>query len=172
MVYYAEESKLADTEEDEEMLVATATQRLGSKASLPREDPPKNKGQKNVSFGSIVIRQYSVSLGDNPTCSYGFPVQLDWRYKEVGTISVDEYEDAIGPRRRRSMRQLVLSSHDRRDMLKAAGYSLTEMQQAQRSVNIAKRQRAASLVTSPASQVTVALQGAVKRIFKRKRRGI
>jgi len=133
-----------------------------------------SRARRQVSFGSIVIRDYSVTLGDHPCCSYGNPVQLDWSYQERGTFAVQDYEAARG-RRRRSMREMVLSSYDRRDMLKDKGFSIKEMQVALRSVNIAKRQRVASLVVpKPASQLTGVLQGASSRmkkiLFKKRRR--
>ena len=53
----------------------------------------------HVKFQNIEIRNYDMTLGDNPSCSYGPPVQLDWDYDEANVVSLDEYEESRGDRR-------------------------------------------------------------------------
>ena len=40
---------------------------------LPHK-PPK----RNISFGTLQIREHSVTMGDNPSVTTGTPIQLDW----------------------------------------------------------------------------------------------
>ena len=40
---------------------------------LPNK-PPK----RNISFGTLQIREHSVTMGDNPSVTTGTPIQLDW----------------------------------------------------------------------------------------------
>jgi hypothetical protein len=37
-----------------------------------------NDRSKSVSFGKVRVRSYPLILGDNPSCSGGLPVTLDW----------------------------------------------------------------------------------------------
>ena len=62
-------------------------------------------GKKQISFGTIQIREHALACGDNPSVSYGTPISLDWlsrnqnnqiktKTKEVsvqGTIHVHAY---------------------------------------------------------------------------------
>lgn len=47
----------------------------------------------SVTFDKIVIRNYHMTLGDNPSCSSGPPIGLDWSYNSVDEeLKLDEYE--------------------------------------------------------------------------------
>ena len=45
-----------------------------------------------VSFQSVEVRNYSQTIGDNPSCMSGPAVSLDWDYSEEASYSVDEFE--------------------------------------------------------------------------------
>jgi hypothetical protein len=60
-----------------------------------------------VVFHEVLIRNYSQTIGDNPSVSYGPPISLDWDYEEVEPISLEEYEKSRGPRR--NTRQMMLN---------------------------------------------------------------
>jgi hypothetical protein len=77
--------------------------------------------KREVSFHTVVIREYGMTLGDNPSCSYGPPVCLDWDYEETKKVKLDEYEQTRS--KRRTMRQMVLSYYKRFEILQNAGYS-------------------------------------------------
>lgn len=64
--------------------------------------------KKSVKFDAIHFRNYSQTLGDNPSCSYGPPISLDWSYEEGGEVELDEYERERPPRRK--LRQMMLVS--------------------------------------------------------------
>lgn len=42
-----------------------------------------NSSSKSVKFGNISIREFDVTVGDNPACSSGVPVGLSWKYNPV-----------------------------------------------------------------------------------------
>ncbi|CAJ1932784.1 unnamed protein product [Cylindrotheca closterium] len=73
--------------------------------------------RSEVSFDSIGIRQFNMTVGDNP-CALGPPVQLD--YNDDGsmaeTFKIDTFEQKRKPRR--SMRELRLSTRQRHNILR------------------------------------------------------
>ena len=77
----------------------------------------QNKPRRNVQFTNLEMRFYNRILGDNPACSDGVPISLDWTYNtnHIYNISIDEYEIHRLPRRTR--RQLKLSNVSRRNMM-------------------------------------------------------
>lgn len=78
--------------------------------------PQPALGDRNVSFSSLEIREFGMTLGDHPSAVSGPPVAMDWNGKaSQRTVNVDEYELLRSPRRKR--RQLKLSYHDRRAIL-------------------------------------------------------
>ena len=71
--------------------------------------------KKEVSFHAIQIRHYQMILGDNPACSIGAPVQLDWNFSHQEQHDLDIYE--VERRPRRKLRHLILSYYRRKDIL-------------------------------------------------------
>jgi len=62
------------------------------KARLPRN--------RSVVFGNLEIREYSRTIGCNPSVSGGPPVGLDWSYDpDHLCLDLEEYETNRGPRR-------------------------------------------------------------------------
>jgi len=87
----------------------------------------------HVKFTFIQIRDYSITLGDNPSCSYGPPISLDWEYDENEAISLDQYEKMRLSRRK--IYQMQLLSRQRVDLLRhVAGTTDDEMQVAMHAV--------------------------------------
>jgi hypothetical protein len=121
-------------------------------SSLPRKPSLKKVSSINsikqeasglkpsVSFSNLSIREYNVALGDHPSCSYGPPIALGWKYQDKDQVSLDDYEDCRNPRR--SMNQLVLSYNIRKYLLlKTAGYNRSDLRAAMAEVNRVKRDR-------------------------------
>jgi len=90
----------------------TADESLRSTYSCRSEGQPR----RSLGFASVEIREYSRTVGDNPSCSSGPPVSISWEYNVVGEISLDDYEDTRPPRR--SHFEMVLPRKVRQDMLK------------------------------------------------------
>ena len=106
-----------------------------------------------VSFSSLSIREYNVALSDHPSCSFGPPVQLDWTYSQQhDNICLETYESTRQPRRQGT--KLMLSYYDRRFLLlKQAGYSKRELQEAMQEVERVKRERMVTDFLLPATLV-------------------
>jgi hypothetical protein len=72
--------------------------------------------KKSVSFASLDIRSYSVTIGDHPCCVSGCPLTLDWDYTvESSNLSIDLYEASRSPRR--SRKELRTTSEQRHQIL-------------------------------------------------------
>lgn len=96
---------------------------------------------RRVGFGSVQVRQYHQTLGDNPCVQCGPPIQLDWTYnEEESLIPVDEYECQRW--RRKKPHQMVLTSHQRRSVLSFYyGVSDDEMKVVQKAMHKIRRKR-------------------------------
>merc|ERR1712038_876789 len=55
----------------------------------PRLAPPPHH---NVSFQTVQIRTYNITIGDNPSCIRGPALALTWDYQECAPIPVDLFE--------------------------------------------------------------------------------
>ena len=123
-----------------------------------------NDMKYEVAFDTITVREYGMILGDNPSCSYGPPVQLDWEYFERPAEDLDVYEEARGERRK--LQQLGISYYRRKYLLSKAGHSLRELKERTRQINITKRQRSTTnffLITSKVEEVFESINRCVKR---------
>ena len=78
-------------------------------------------------------------LGDNPSCNYGPPVSLDWRYKEANSMPLEDYEDSRGARRKAYQMQIppVL----RRRILERSGVTPDEMEYTEKQMKLIKKGR-------------------------------
>ena len=123
--------------------------------------------KRTVSFGKLETREYSIALSDHPSCSFGPPISLGWDFRDKEAIELDHYEEQRAPRR--SMHQMVLSYNVRRYLLlKRAGYSNDELEQAMHEVDRVKRQRLVTDLLLPASKIDETLEdvvGHLKRLF-------
>ena len=126
--------------------------------------------QRTVSFTSLSIREYPPSISDNPSCSFGPPVQLDWDYEAEETQMIDHYEESRQPRR--ANHELLLSYYDRRFLLlKQAGYSRREVKAAMKEAERVKRQRMVTDLFLPAQAFDETMENfidSVKNFFGRK----
>lgn len=116
-----------------------------SEHSIENEPPTmthssRKKQKKSVRFGTINIRKYNRILGDNPACSSGCPVQLDWDSYPQPIVPIDEYETNRLPRRTR--RHLQLTAITRRNSLHYHfGYTHAEIEQGAEEIKKIKKQR-------------------------------
>jgi hypothetical protein len=93
-----------------------------------------NPGRK-VRFGSIHIREYAMTLGDNPCVSIGPPVMMSWEYtaKEETSQPIEDFEKTrVGKRRHKH--RLLLNYYQRHEILESAGVTKKEIQTAERGI--------------------------------------
>jgi hypothetical protein len=88
----------------------------------------KPRMKRNISFSNLEIRVYDVTVGDNPSCSTGVPLSLDWKYQSEEVVALEEYEVNREPRR--NMNQLAMTNLNRFMILQQMGYSLGDIQKA------------------------------------------
>ena len=103
--------------------------------------PPRSIRRKNsIRFSTIETRQFNRTLGDNPACTEGPPISLDWDYIDAGSIPIDEYEAKRFPRR--SLEELFLSTFTRRRIMSANfEYTIKELETAEKSVKKIQKSR-------------------------------
>ena len=106
---------------------------------VPRRE---SRASTLVSFGTVEIRQYQRILGDNPSCSSGPALSLDWDHDDdlTSSKSVDDYEYYRG--QRLDDTEMVLTRYEREELLLDLGYSRKEIAEAiRKNVNIKNRRR-------------------------------
>ena len=110
---------------------------------------------KQIQFGTIEIREFPIILSNNPSCNCGPSIEIGWEYNATNphqAIDVCEYEMLrIGKRRKDKAgrpSKLYLSQVRREAMLKDAGYSDKEVQDAVKEKQKARRQRSLSTYDS------------------------
>jgi len=143
-----------DTKEDE-MLIArrgsasssaprplTSSMKKDSTNSFDKSTASGSTGMKrNVSFSSLEIRSYSVTLGDHP-CSSGPAMTLDWDYdeKETAVVCVEKYEANRVPRRRKSEMHMTFG-HRQYILMRESGFTRAEIKIAMVEAQRVQKQR-------------------------------
>lgn len=124
--------------------------------------------KRNVSFSNLLIREYDVALGDHPSCSFGPPISLSWKYKSERVVTLDEYETRRARwRSRRTPKQLLLSYNAREFLLKRrAGCTDEELSRAVKEVERVKMQRRMTDLLLPASRLGELIDNCVDHIHR------
>lgn len=83
----------------------------------------------SIQFGTISIREYANTMGDNPSCGDGPALSLGWAFKsQPVVISVDDYESSRPPRR--VLDALAIPQERREKILVRLGFSYEDILQA------------------------------------------
>lgn len=90
---------------------------------LPISRSESTNDSKKVSFQFVDIREYECTLCDNPACSAGPPISLDWKYNDEYRQDFRSYEAKRYIKRIRKKNELRLPSWVREKMLKELGFS-------------------------------------------------
>ena len=61
--------------------------------------PMKKSVSKSVSFSTVMIRNFDLTIGVSPRATVGIPLSLDWTFVEDLPISLEDYELNRPPRR-------------------------------------------------------------------------
>jgi hypothetical protein len=135
------------------------------------EEKEQVQQRSNVRWGLVQIRSYSQTVGDNPSVSYGPPIQLDWAYEQHEDVKLDEYEGSRKPRR--TLRQMVLSYYYRKNLLTwQYGVTEEELRKAKKQAARAKLKREITrslLPTMHAEAVVESVRRKAKRLFATKK---
>ena len=94
----------------------------------PKVEEKYERRTGHVFFEKVFIREYNLTVGDNPSCTDSLPIMLDWDHGPVRIWAIDDYEkvklmfpipdDAEGMARRLSFderRQLLIDVADYND---------------------------------------------------------
>lgn len=104
------------------------------------------KMRRVTSFSTLEIREYHVTIGDNPGGKQGPPLSLDWDYCEDRTvkIDIDRYEKMRPPRRKKH--EMYMPGSIRMwTLMKYMGYSLREIEDASKAADSIRKKRAKSI---------------------------
>lgn len=92
-------------------------------------------------FGDITIRDYPITLGDNPGGkTVGPSLTIEWEPCSSRTVKLSAYEKE----RRKELRrkdQLIIDPKQRQKLLRRCGFSTEEILQAKADVQIARKRR-------------------------------
>ena len=127
-----------------------------------------NSGMKRItSFSTLEIREYNVTIGDNPGGSHGPPISLDWDYSTEMKICIDKYEKIRPPRRTRS--QMYMTGSIRMwTLMKDLGYSMREIKEAAKDAELVRKKRQKSLSKNAITKLGSKM-GKMGKMFRRKK---
>jgi len=126
--------------------------------------------KKRISFGTINIREHAQTIGDNPSCSYGTPVQLDWDHNDLEELKVEDYE-AYRPRTR-TKEEFHLNHFQRINLLKLNGFSTNEIKETKRQVSKVRNQRERTKFMVMNYPQLVTVEDAIESGFRKVKRSI
>ncbi|KAL3909277.1 MAG: hypothetical protein SGILL_008150 [Bacillariaceae sp.] len=137
-----------------------------------QQQEPKPK--QVVRFSYVTIRNYDITLGDNPAVYCGPPIQLDWNYEEIAPLSVRDFELFKVQRRQSTTHNFMFHNADngvmpiypdfRRGILKRAGFTDKEIGLTEREVKKIQAQRHRTKLTFPFYHMEYAVRSAGRKI--------
>ncbi|KAL7532661.1 hypothetical protein ACHAWF_004203 [Thalassiosira exigua] len=133
------------------------------------EECPQGKTapKRKVHFGTVLVRDYDMILGDHPCCSYGPPLTIDWDYLEYEPLDIDEYEFHHPPRR--CLREMMMNYYQRKGVLSKAGFTDLDFKASKKAMNKVKLGRSVTrqVATNTSLFKTEAAVESAVRKFKR-----
>ena len=104
-----------------------------------------NAQPKKVRFGNVVLREYEMTLGDNPAVSLGPPVCLGDKFLDADPLPMEDFEKTrAGKRRQPQSHRLKLNYYQRYDILHQAGFDDKGIKAAEKGVSRTRLGRKAS----------------------------
>lgn len=100
-----------------------------------------SSSSSSVCFKNVEIREYCITIGDNPSCTSGCPISLGWEYNEnLQALPLDFFEaNRVG--RRRQIHQMKMPANMRYDTLRDWNVSTRDILVAQKQCEEVKKQR-------------------------------
>jgi len=110
--------------------------------SIPQPHQKTHRRRKSVRFDKITIREYDLTVGDNPACTAGAPVSLSWTYnpRTVETFPVDVYE-SYRDGQRCGPEDLKLNERVRHRLLLEWDVPVSKIRRAERKCRLVQDQR-------------------------------
>lgn len=108
------------------------------------------KLKPSTSFSTLEIREYPITLGDNPGGAQGPPISLDWKHnkKHTQVVPLEDYEETRPQRRNRQ--EMHMPGNTRRwRLLREKGVSVKEIEKATKAADTVRRQRRKSVTSRP-----------------------
>eukprot|EP00543_Licmophora_paradoxa_P004667 CAMPEP_0202453004 /NCGR_PEP_ID=MMETSP1360-20130828/11091_1 /ASSEMBLY_ACC=CAM_ASM_000848 /TAXON_ID=515479 /ORGANISM="Licmophora paradoxa, Strain CCMP2313" /LENGTH=244 /DNA_ID=CAMNT_0049071993 /DNA_START=84 /DNA_END=815 /DNA_ORIENTATION=+ len=118
----------SDTAKQNNQLLSKKPKRSAIKKSDSSRQQQPIHTSRSVSFQSLKIREYNMTLGDHPNSSSGPPIQLDWTHANEKELDLEKYESARLPRRKR--KQLKMSYQKREKILEREGFTMDSIKEA------------------------------------------
>lgn len=122
-------------------------------------EPPK---RRSVVFLNVEIRSHAQTLGDNPSVSYGPPIQLDWQFEDQTPTTLDDFEANRG--KRRPFKELGLNYYYRMNLLEhICGHSKVELKAAQKKADRDKIKRSITKYFLPILKLEDAAESGLRK---------
>ena len=101
---------------------------------------------KDCRFGTVEVRKYPITIGQNPAVSSGIPLTMEWDLlqNETEKCGIDQYERDHPAEFRKRGNDLVLDGLTRATMLKELGYSKEQLLEGLKQVDDVKQRHASS----------------------------
>jgi len=90
------------------------------------------------------VIEFQQILGDNPACTSGAPLALDWKPVKKSAMIVDFYEFSREDCRRRTKSELYIKKDDRQTRLTDSGFELEEISAVEEEIIQIRKKRAES----------------------------
>lgn len=132
-------------------------------ASISSTNSNEFKITRNISFSTLEVRTYDLTLGDNPGGSSGPPISLDWNYNESKTVDLEDYEAKRLPRR--SRKDLHLDINTRYFSL-ASQFTASELKKATVAARQTRIRRKKSYSTTSIEPLQEAMESTGKKLKK------
>lgn len=99
----------------------------------------------SVKFKSVMVREYSVTIGDNPSCTSGCPISIGWEYEDkIIDVPLDCFEE-YREGQRRATHQMRLPATVRHNMLREWAVPTKEILKVQKQCDKVKKERITTL---------------------------
>jgi len=128
----------------------------------PQNVPDDDEQSIHVKFKDIEIRNYDMTLGDNPSCNYGPPVTLDWNYDEAGSMPLEDYEKSRGTRRK--FYQMHLNVIHRKKILEKLNVTADEMEYVVKAMKKIQRGRERTKMMLPFWKLEEVAESAKRKV--------
>jgi hypothetical protein len=141
------------------------TQRSGQpKTTTVTSQPLPKPTARSVTFGHVHVRIHQRCISDHPACTNGPAIGIDWPSRTLRKpIDMDEWEMERGRWRRPS--DLVLSRHDREDLLREWGYTDKDIAASVREINRVKAMRRQTVNNLGIQKMEEAMEHAKRKLF-------